>query len=205
MSTKIERKIIIGLITSTEFCKAIRRDIDIKLFEAAVAKTLALWILQYYDQFGKAPNSDIEELYMQNVRKQKIDTEVAEQIEEEILPGLSDEYVNEGLDEALLFNAKQYFKERKLITINEDIETYIKKGDFDKAENLINQYKPITNEIADEVILNSEGIGDAIKTALTTTYEPLFQFGGALGNLSIINYAEIISLHFWRLRKLVKQ
>lgn len=181
MSGKIERKIIIGLITSTEFCKAVRRDIDVKLFEATVAKTLALWILQYYDKFGKAPHSDIEELYMQNVKKQKIDTEIAEQIEEEILPGLSDEYIKEGLDDALVFNAKQYFKERKLITINEDIKTYISKGDFDKAEALINQYKPITNEIADEVILNADTIGDAVKTALTTTYEPLFQFGGALG------------------------
>ena len=47
----IERKIIIGLIVSTEYLKRIRPIWDVMLLESSTAKLLANWAIEYYASY----------------------------------------------------------------------------------------------------------------------------------------------------------
>jgi len=61
----IERKIIIGLITSTEFSKQIQPIWNIRFIESQTAKIMSGWCLEYFDKYKKAPFKDIEGIFMQ--------------------------------------------------------------------------------------------------------------------------------------------
>jgi len=75
----IERLCIIGMITCTELLNKIADTYNPVFFESASAKRLANWVMQYYKQYQKAPNSDIEKIYFSKV--EKLQPDVAEGIE----------------------------------------------------------------------------------------------------------------------------
>ena len=88
----IERRIVIGLITSTEYLNQIRSSWDDRYLQSKVASRIAGWCIEYYDKYNKAPNQDIEGIYFQKLKaKPPLPEDIAEEIEQDILPGLSDE------------------------------------------------------------------------------------------------------------------
>src|SRR4030042_4183377 len=91
----IERKIIIGLITSTEYLKLIQKIWNIELLESPTAKRLAIWCWEYFDKYQKAPKKDIEMIFFSKLKSGKLPKDIADEIQEDILPGLSQEYAKE--------------------------------------------------------------------------------------------------------------
>lgn len=179
--THIERLVTIGILTSDEFTKQIRAEIKVELFQAQVAQTLLLWGLEYFDKYGKTAKSNIETIYFKKLKTGTIPKDVAEEIEEDILPDLSEQYLNEGLNvEYLLCECRKYLTERKINVLRDTLEVLIDKGKVTEAENLIADFKT-TVTIADEVILNQRDSLPMIREALNTTYEPVIQYSGALG------------------------
>lgn len=177
----IERKIIIGLITSTEYIKAIRKLIKIEYLESPAAHFLAGMCLDYFDKYNKAPKKEVETLFYSAVKKRIIQKELAEEIEEDILPDLSTEFVDEGLDiEFLKKETVAYFSERRVTILCNSLEVLIDKGKIEDAENLILKYKHAT---PDEgcIYFNSLDILKAVEEALTKTYEPVIKYPGAIG------------------------
>jgi len=51
----VERRIITGLITSTEFIQQIESIWDTQLLESSTARMLAGWVFEYYKKYQKAP------------------------------------------------------------------------------------------------------------------------------------------------------
>ena len=94
----LERKIIIGLITSTDYIKQIAPVLKLDLFQSAAAGILAKWCMEYYEQFKKAPEKDIEIIYFEKVKHKKISEDLAEEIENDILPDLNEEYVSDPIN-----------------------------------------------------------------------------------------------------------
>ena len=89
MDDFIERRIIQGLIVSTDYLREISKMWNIKFLQSSSAKLLAKWALDYYQVYDKACGKDIEGIY--NTYLPKLDKEKAEDIAE-ILKGLSEEY-----------------------------------------------------------------------------------------------------------------
>lgn len=176
----MERKIVIGLIVSTDFLDKIRPEINIQYFASDVGRILAGWCLDHYDEFHKAIGKDIETVYWEALKQKKISKDLAEEIEDDILPDLSDEYVKTGLDDFLYKSSLKWCKERRVEILKQQIEQAQDKGDTDTAERLIEQYKT-TTEIDDELVFGDVKILDKVKTAFENTYTPLINYPGALG------------------------
>ena len=65
----IERLILTGLITSTEYCQQIRNIWNVQFMEADSAKRLAPWVWEYFEQWGKAPGTeDIYPIFFTHVK-----------------------------------------------------------------------------------------------------------------------------------------
>jgi nitrogenase molybdenum-iron protein alpha/beta subunit len=131
----IERKIITGLIVSTEYLKNIRNIWNIQLLGSPTAKQLALWCIEYYDKYQKAPNRDIEGIFHEKEKSLTID--VTEDISD-ILAGLSEEYeAQENFNVAYLVDQTiKYFQERKATIYIDQLNAAIAEVNWDEFQRL---------------------------------------------------------------------
>ena len=174
----IERKIITGLITSTEFIREIDQIWEPQLLSDNTATMLALWCLDHFHKYRTAPKDNIQDIYVEKLRH-GLTKDQAEDIEF-ILEGLSQEHDEKKFNfEYLLKSTKLYFLERSLIIHKEDIEEALRIGDITEAEKIAYSYKP---KIIDEhsTIDPFENPG-RIKRAFEEQKEPLIKFPKALG------------------------
>ena len=104
----IERKIVIGLITSTEFVKQIRRIYKSRFLISSMAKRISSWCIEYYDDYDSAPGKVIESIFMEKL-KGGLNKDLAEEIEEDIFPELSKEYENSKTDIRYLVKITQKY------------------------------------------------------------------------------------------------
>lgn len=140
----IERRVITGMIVSTEFLKTIRPLWNVRYLESSSAKTLAGWCVGYFDKYKKAPNRNIQDVYMSQLRA-GLQEEKAEAIER-ILDGLSDEYESNSLNIPYLIDETRiYFKERKLKGHAEDIKDALADS-VSEAEQIASSYNVLIEE-----------------------------------------------------------
>ena len=171
----IERKIIISAIVSTEFLQQVKPVWDISLFESATAKMIATWIWEYFEKYAKAPNRDIENIFYSKLQDNKLPKEIAEEIEDEILPGLSAEYENSEFNlEYILAEAQKYFKKRKLLILSQNLETLTNSGEEDKAEKLIGNFTStdLVNSKLENFILTADQIRKKNRARPTMLMKP---------------------------------
>ena len=179
----IERKIIIGLITSTNYLQKLQcLHVEEQLFKSSTAKLLAKWCFEYFHQYNKAPFKDIEEIYLEKLKKKQISDDIAEEIEEEILPDLNNEYVEEGINvDYLLDKTKQYFEERHLENHSELISDLLERGKLPEAKEQAQNYKGIAKEIGNDISLKDESVLIKLEQAFNTSYQSVIRFPGKLG------------------------
>ena len=140
----IERKIIIGLITSTDYCLQVKGIWDPLLIESATAKRIAGWCWEYFDKYQKAPGKDIESIYYKKIKANNFPKDIAEEIEQDILPGLSKEYAREDFNlTALMDDTKSHFNERHLSMFKDDVHSLLAAGKIEEAEKLIYEFRPL--------------------------------------------------------------
>lgn len=158
----IERKIIIGLITSTEYASRLKNAWNIKFIQSDMAKKLSMWTWEYFDRYGKAPGTDIEAIYYSKLKTERnLTPEVAEEIEHDILPNLSEEYEGEGINVDYLYEETlKYFNEQNLSLHLDAAQLFIKAGNLSEAENTFFNYKPLRVSMTeiDNFILTSAQI-----------------------------------------------
>jgi RecA-family ATPase len=141
----IERKILIGLITSTEYCKQIKSIWNPSLIESVVAKRMASWVWEYYDKYNKSPGKDIETIFYSKIKSSKFPKEIAEEIEQDILPSLSEEYEEEGIEiKPLLDETEKYFNEQHIKKYTERVQAFLAAGEIEEAEKEIQNFKPLS-------------------------------------------------------------
>jgi hypothetical protein len=178
----IERKIIIGLITSTDYIRQVRRVWDPHYLESSAAKRLASWVWEYFEKYDKAPGKDIEGIFFEKIKSNRIAKDVAEEIEEDILPGLSQEYENTSFNlNYLLDQTFRYFKERQLALLSETVQSLLDKGELEQAEKIACDFKPVTDISETELDLGNEIVLDRIDKAFDITSECLIEYPAHLG------------------------
>lgn len=179
----IERKIIIGLITNTEFLKQIQDDWNNEYLESNTARTLSLWCWEYFRKYKKAPKRNIEIIFIKKLKK-GLDENFASEMEEEILPELSNEYEKETYHlDALLDETRKYFTERQLTIHKETLETLLEKNEIENAVSHMENFrlKSFGNEDGLD-LADKEIILPKLKEVFDTNLEHLIKFPGALGS-----------------------
>lgn len=107
-----ERRIIIGLITDTHFCKWAEEQFDIILYGSSLGKLIAKWVYDHFREHQEAPHRAIEDKFHQEM--QGIPKDEMQDIEE-FLADLSEEYEKRPLStEYLKKLATDYLNRRKV-------------------------------------------------------------------------------------------
>lgn len=178
----IERHIVIGLITSTEYLNQIRDVWDERLLQSDTARRISSWCVDYYDKYSKAPNQNIEGIYFQKL-KEGMPDDVAEEIEEDILPDLSEEYEREKFNvEYLLDRTRQYFTERNLKLHSDEIQSLLDQGSITEAEKEAYDYRPLKKDIDNNINLSDPGSLERVAAAFAEPMQPILEYPGPLGS-----------------------
>ena len=179
--TEVERKIVIGLIMSTNFCSRIFQVYKPEYFELQYAKIIISWIKRYYKEYKKAPNKMIQDIY--EIEKYDLDFSIR-RIVFRFLISLSRDFASDGekFNVDYYFNlAADYFTQRETEILFDEGNKLLTLGRIGDAKNLIDASKSVkigltgsfrpfdSHEIK---IFESEGRGNR-----------LFTFPGHVGRL----------------------
>lgn len=176
----LERRIITGLIVSTQYIRRIRKAWNPRLLESKTAKKVASWCIDYFDQFNKAPGKDVETIFYS--KAENLQKEEAEDIES-ILDGLSDEYSREEKFNVdyLLQETWQYLDKRNLKEFADDIVTEVTRGKLSEAKKLASEYKPVSNESGTDIDMSDPRVLKEIEKAFAEAQEPLIKYPRQIG------------------------
>jgi hypothetical protein len=180
---RIERKIVIGMIVSSSFLRNIIDIYQPDFFTGDYAKTVSKWCVEYYRKYKKAPGTNIEQVYLNQISK-GLNEELSILISK-FLSSISTEYEQtESFDsDFLLDEAISYFKKQKMKILSTDISIFMEKNQPDKAEELIKEFTlPRKRQENGISIIQNPNIEKIIE-AFEEDTEPLFYYPGALGRL----------------------
>ena len=186
LDISIERRIIIGMIVSTDYLKAVQSWWDDDFIVSQVAFTLSNWIWEYYEKYSEAPVKEIQGIY--DEKKKTLPDDVAEEIGYDILPSLSEEFKHKDKFNIkyLLDRTVEYFRARHLEIHNEKERELILAGKNDEAERLRALYLPLVsknNEDYDGFYMGSEESIEMIGRAFSEQEKGLIEFPGPFGDL----------------------
>ena len=181
----IERRIITGMIISTEYLGRVKRFWNPLLLESTEFRKVAGWCIEYHDKYKKAPDADIQAIYMEHLATSQVGKSEGIYIEE-VLDDLSDEYgrgtqFNAGY---LYDQTVRYFKGRELERHNDDIQSLTDQGRVDDAEALAQSYtSTILDDLSIGLDLSSKEAQARMMEAFSTTTQRVLSYPGALGNM----------------------
>ncbi len=181
----IERRIVTGLIVSTDYWVRVRRIWNPELFESPELRMVAEWCVEYQEKYCKAPGINIEGIYMEKLKSGGLSSADAEYIEE-LLGSLSDEYDrDEQFNSAYLYDQTvKYFKSRELEQHNQEVQALIDEGRVEEAEQLVRSYSPTVLDDTDIGLdLSSEEAEERIERAFSETAQNVLTYPGALGEM----------------------
>lgn len=134
----IERRIIVGLITSHSFVNEFASLFKSEYFISKTAQTIARWCISYQEKYEKAPQSHIQDIYFRKI--QDLDKDTAEWIED-VLESLSDDFAGSDLNiDYLKDETEKYFKQRSIVLFAEEIQDDSDRGDVLEAESKIAKF-----------------------------------------------------------------
>jgi replicative DNA helicase len=183
--TRIERKIITGMITSTPFLREVKTIYTDDSFTLPYAKTVAQWCIQFFDHYKVAPYKNITDLF---ASKSKLIEETQADAIEEFLVGISEEYEefeDEHLNvQYLLDQTEEHFRLAALDSLRRELAQALTARRVDEAEALIGNYRRIARVESQGVnpIIDIRMINDALDTSRDTS-EYLMTLPGELGRL----------------------
>jgi hypothetical protein len=147
ISVTEEKRIIVGLITSSEFTKKIMPILDIDYFTNSYLKTVASWCVAFFQEHEKAPNQHINDIYESYSATMK---ESESELIGSLLKLLSEQYDPESVNVDYLLNcARDYFRKRELEIVVNNVSVLKEKGEYDEAEEEIERFKKV------KLVLNS--------------------------------------------------
>ena len=176
----IEHRVVIGLITSTEYLQQIAPLWDPRYLVGPGSKTLAIWCMEYYNSYNKAPGKEIWNIYF--TKKDRLGEGLAEDIEMDILPGLADKHEDEPFNlPYLLEQTDLYFTRRSLEIHADEINGHLLDDNLIEAEKLASSYKPPAKDFGNVVDFRDEKALEKVEKAFNGSGENLIQYPFQLG------------------------
>lgn len=152
VSSTEEKRIILGMIVSTEFLEAIKPIFKIEYVTNSYLNTVAMWCESFYEEYEKAPFLHIKDIYdAESHHLPETDSELIATL----LGGLDKQY-DEGEINLKYWTemAGDYFRTRELeITIN-NISVLKEKGDLESAEQEIENFQKVSMDLDSHCIVN---------------------------------------------------
>ncbi|RLI66857.1 MAG: hypothetical protein DRO67_00340 [Candidatus Asgardarchaeum californiense] len=178
-----EKRVLINLILSTEFCDKVLPAAKDEYFELKYASTLIDWIKAYHDSYGVAPKGHINEMFEEHGHL--LDRDIHEQIGS-ILQHLSDISDTDVHNIPYLIDiANDLFKEKHISLQNAAVDNYLRNGEISKAEKaLANHYKDIEGSSRNFIAFNDDGFMRSVIRNMIRQQDPddaFFMFSGKLG------------------------
>ena len=178
----IERQIITGLIVSEQFIQQVLPIWDVKLLESRTAQRIAIWVMDYFNEYNMAPGKTIQDIYDQKLHNGELPEDLAEDIED-ILQGLSEEYDEKFNLQYILDRTNSYFKERHLQNHNEKVKELLEQDDVEGANALALAYKGLSSGVSNDLDLSNTNALLKIENAFMELSQPLIVYPGPLGDL----------------------
>jgi hypothetical protein len=180
-----ERNIVIACIVSDDYIARIREGWDSSLLESDVARYLVTWCIEFFDQFGKAPGKDIHSLFNDKLIDGKIPSDIGQEIEEDILPSLNEEYIeNPHLNiDFLVKKTIQHKRRQRIKNLDRTLRELLSNGEIDQAENMIMEYAPVSEERDNEIDFHAENFKDKVHHAFHQSHKNLIYYPGAFGDM----------------------
>ena len=177
IDTSIEKRIITGMIVSKKFLDEIYSVLDFEYFSGSFIKTIATWVIEFYETYGKAPFDHIQDIF--ESKKEKLQDEESSLIEE-LLVDISNRYSYEkGINvEYLRDQTFEYFKRKELLKISTNIQYLLDKGDIVEAENEVKKFRSIQKVSTNWINPLAE---ETVREFFIEEDEEFFKFPGELG------------------------
>lgn len=181
-STKLERKIIIGMITNDNYLSKIRKIYTNKSLRISFTKLIADWCVDFYDRYSKAPMREIEDIFASK-QSRKIEEKDAELITN-FLTEINEEYqLSDKLNvQYLIDNTEKYFRTSNLIYLNEMLGKALIAGDIEVAESTVKKYERIVipEAVGVDLLRSKEEISATFNENNKNT---LLEFPGNIGEM----------------------
>lgn len=179
---KLEKDILIGMITNKQYLARIRNSVNLTFFKNSYAKTIARWIIDFYDRYQDAPFNEIERIYKYNEREGNIEEDDVDLIGK-LLQEAAEQYAecpNLNYD-FLLDKTEEYFNKVQLETVFAEASEYMDDGNIDKAIKTVFSTQPVKLSVTSA----TDGLTDQgeIMEAFSQASESLFKLPGDIGNL----------------------
>lgn len=181
----IERRIITGLIVSTEYLERIHQFWNPTFLESPEIRVVASWCIKHFEEYKTAPDTNIQDIYLEQLKNGKVSKSDGQYIEE-LLDDLSEEHGRgTKFNAAYLYDQTiQYFKSQELEQHNRQVQNLIDRGEIEDAEKLALSYKPTILEDKEIGLeLSSEEAMARMERAFLETYQPVVSYPGALGEM----------------------
>lgn len=175
----IERKILIGLITSDDFCKQAYRIARVDYFKSTYAKIIFRWVEDFYGRYKECPGHCLQDIYVAEKDNLK---EADAEIVGHFLGSLSDEYEKSTNDAYLADQAKRYFRERSLVMLSESISGNVARGKLQKAEESIRNYGEVSQQMTSW--FNPFDPANIVDVFDNDGSDRLFKLNGPLGEMT---------------------
>ena len=182
---EIERRIVIGFIVSTEYVRQVRDLYEPKLIESKLANRLINWCVEYFDKYGEVPFRDIESIYIQKLHNGDLPNDIAEEVEEDILPELNKKYEQEKFNyQYLLDQTKQLFHERQLLNFSEEVKGLVQAGELTEAEKTASSYAPPLAQSSNVLDFSDPNtVDEKVESLFHDELERVVHYPGALGSM----------------------
>jgi DNA-directed RNA polymerase subunit F len=177
----IERRIVTGLIVSTDYILRIRKVWNDRLLESQMARRLSGWCLDFFDKYKEAPGEEIESIFHKkgkNLKKEEVNDI------EDIIADLSDEYERKDkFNVPYLFDQTvKYFEERNLTSFVDEIKELIDEGEITNAKKAALEYHNPISISNNDLDFSKPELIEAMQQAFKELSKPLFILPRQLGD-----------------------
>lgn len=180
----MERQIVIGLISNIDYINYIRPYWKSDYMGDDALRLIANWSVEYYDKHGEPISTAIETVF--DKKRKRIDKDLASEIEEDLLPALSNEAAEEPKSlKYLLDETEKYFKGRSMLLKSETINDLIAKDDLVGAERIEESFELFKGFEKDDEIAFEDGdsLDKKIDEVFANGLEPVIKYLGPIGQL----------------------
>lgn len=174
VESNLERQFLIAMITSKPFVSGCAYALNVELLPTRYVQQIAQWCIDYFMEYGDAPNKSIESLYHSWVANEKPEPGDADAIHD-FLEAMSDQFDNGTQINApyLLDELSAYLTLRKISVLKDTIESSLLYGRREEALEAIQSFRSVPKN--EEMGFSLIGRGP-LQRAFAEKPEPLMDF-----------------------------
>lgn len=168
-----------GMIVSEEFLSGVQHVMEPRFFKSPHIRKVSEWVLDYYEEFHKAPGAEIQEIYEIESRNEDIaDSELIHALLVKISTKYEGKSFNTGY---ILPKMLDYIRERVVEIAIEDAQWNLKRNGPDSAWATLNDIKEVNSKIPKGVTFYKD-FNDRFDAWYYKDKTEIMRFPGALGS-----------------------